>query len=231
LSAIEGFTMTKDLSDGYKLKQELLYNLTMVNKKMSQSLATSELKYKICISGAAETGFCAPDAHLKAEEMGRLIAEAGMVLVTGATTGTPYWGAKGAKEAGGIVIGLSPAVSESEHIKKYELPVDYHDLIIYTGFNYSGRNLLLTRSSDAVIVGCGRMGTINEFTIAFEDRKPIGILEGDWETDELLKEIIEKSHRADEMRDRIVYAPTPKELLDKLLPIIKKNKDSNEIVL
>ena len=190
-----------------------------------------DLKYKICVSGAAETGFCGPEAFKIGEELGREIARRNCVLVDGATTGFPLWAAKGVKSANGIVIGLSPAMNEKEHIEKYRLPTDYHDLIIYTGFNYSGRNLLLTRSSDAVIVGCGRMGTINEFTIAFEDRKPIGILEGDWETDELLKEIIEKSHRADEMRDRIVYAPTPKELLDKLLPIIKKNKDSNEIVL
>ena len=61
------------------------------------------------------------------------------------------------------------------------------DLIMYTGSGYSGRNLQLTRTSDAVIVGCGRIGTLNEFTIAFEDNKPIGVLEGDWPTDELIK--------------------------------------------
>ena len=59
-------------------------------------------------------------------------------------------------------------------------------MIIYTGFNYSGRNLLLVRSSDAVIFGCGRMGTLNEFTITFEDKKPIGILQGEWETDDFI---------------------------------------------
>ena len=58
--------------------------------------------------------------------------------------------AKGAKEAGGIVIGLSPAVSKAAHVKSYRLPLDYHDLIVYTGFDYAGRNLLLTRSADAI---------------------------------------------------------------------------------
>src|SRR3990167_8084517 len=98
-------------------------------------------KYKICVSGAAETGHCAPDAPEKAEEMGREIARRGMVLVTGATTGIPYWSAKGAKEEGGMVIGLSPAKSETDHIKNYKLPTDYHDLIVYTGFEYSVGNL------------------------------------------------------------------------------------------
>ncbi len=190
-----------------------------------------DLKYKICVSGAAETGFCGPDAMPMGEELGREIVRHDCVLVDGATTGFPLWAAKGVKDAGGIVIGLSPAMNEREHLDRYKLPTDYHDLIIYTGFNYSGRNLLLTRSSDAVVFGCGRMGTLNEFTIAFEDRKPIGILEGSWETDELFREIIEKSHRAEEMKDRIVYASDPKTLLDKLMPIIKKYKESNEVVL
>jgi predicted Rossmann-fold nucleotide-binding protein len=55
------------------------------------------LKYKICISGSADTSMCSPDSNGKTEELGRLIAERGMILVTGATTGAPYWAAKGAK--------------------------------------------------------------------------------------------------------------------------------------
>lgn len=184
-------------------------------------------KYKICVSGAAETSHCGQDAFNKAEELGKEIIRQGAVLVNGATTGFPYWTAKGAKTADGIVVGISPASSEQEHIKKYELPVDYQDLIIYTGFGYSGRNLLLTRAADAVIVGCGRMGTINEFTIAFEDKKPIGILEGDWETDELVKTMIEKSHRAEEMKGKIIFSQEPKELVTKLIELIKKEKVAN----
>ncbi len=179
------------------------------------------LKYKICVSGAAETGYCAPDALEKAEQIGRAIAEAGMVLMTGATTGIPYWSAKGAKEAGGIVIGLSPAASELAHIKSYHLPTDYHDLIIYTGFEYSGRNLLLTRSADAIITICGRMGTLNEFTIAFEDNKPIGILTGTGGMADEIKGIIEKAHRGP---GKVVYDSNPEKLLEKLLVLIEKEK-------
>ena len=184
-------------------------------------------KYKICVSGAAETSDCGQAAFDKADELGKEIIRQGAILVNGATTGFPYWTAKGAKAVGGIVVGISPASSEKEHIKKYDLPVDYQDLIIYTGFGYSGRNLLLTRAADAVIVGCGRMGTINEFTIAFEDKKPIGILEGDWETDELARTIIEKSHRAEEMKGKIIYSKDPKELVSKLIELIKKEKVAN----
>lgn len=178
-------------------------------------------KYKICVSGAAETGHCAPDALEKAEALGAEIAKRKLVLVTGATTGTPYWAAKGAKKEGGIVIGLSPATSEDAHVKTYKLPVDYHDLIIYTGFDYSGRNLLLTRSSDAVITVCGRMGTLNEFTIAFEDGKPQGVLTGTGGTADFISEIVEKSNRGP---GKIVYSDDPKELLDKLIKLIDETK-------
>ncbi len=183
------------------------------------------LKYKICVSGAAETGHCAIDALEKAEQIGREIAEAGMVLVTGATTGIPYWSAKGAKEAGGIVIGLSPAASESAHIKAYKLPTDYHDVIVYTGFDYSGRNLLLTRSADAVVTICGRMGTLNEFTIAFEDHKPIGVLTGTGGMADMLKDIVDKSHRGP---GKVIYDPDPKRLVEKLIDLIEKEKENNK---
>lgn len=179
------------------------------------------LKYKICVSGAAETGHCTPDALEKAKILGEEIAKHNAVLVNGATTGFPMWAAIGAKEAGGFTIGLSPAGSEREHIEKFNLPVDYMDIIIYTGFGYSGRNLLLTRSADAVIVGCGRWGTLNEFTISLEDEKPIGVLEGSGGSTELVKDIIEKSHRGP---GNIVYDSDPKKLVEKVMELIKKDK-------
>src|SRR3989344_6586482 len=95
------------------------------------------LKYKICVSGAAETGFCGPNALEHAKELGKEIVAHKAVLVTGATTGFPLWAAMGTKEAGGFSIGLSSASSEKEHIESYKLPVDFMDVIIYTGFGYS----------------------------------------------------------------------------------------------
>lgn len=186
-------------------------------------MANSKLykpKYKICISGAAETGHCAPDAHEKAELLGGEIAKRGYVLVTGATTGIPYWAAKGAKENGGTVIGFSPASSKIAHIKTYRLPLDYHDVLVYTGFNYAGRNLILTRSSDAIIIICGRIGTLNEFTVGFEDKKPVGVLEGSGGTADMLRNILENSHRG---MGKVVFSNDPTDLLDKLTELMKKD--------
>ena len=179
------------------------------------------LKLKICVSGAAETGHCAPDALEKTKTLGAEIVRAHGVLVTGATTGAPYWAAIGAKDAGGFVIGVSPAASEIEHVKKYKLPIDYHDVIIYTGFGYSGRNLLLTRASDAVLFTCGRMGTLNEFTIAFEDNKPMGVLTGTGGIAEEMREILEEAHRG---MGKVVFDSDPKVLVEKVIALIKKEK-------
>lgn len=179
-------------------------------------------KLKICVSGAADTTYCGDDAMEAAKALGREIVKQGAYLVTGATTGFPLWAAMGAKEMGGISIGMSPASSEKEHVEVYGLPLDYLDIIIYTGFGYSGRNLLLTRASDAVIVGCGRIGTINEFTIAFEDHKPLGVLRGAWELDEILANMLEKSHRKEE--GIVIFNESPKDLVAELINTVEQSK-------
>ena len=114
----------------------------------------------------------------KAFVIGKEIAKSGCNLLTGGCTGLPYAAIKGAKEEGGCTIGISPALDEKEHLEGYHYPVDGHDVLIYTGFGYKGRNVILIRSCDAVIATSGRMGTLNELTIAYGLRKVIGLLKG-----------------------------------------------------
>ena len=186
------------------------------------------MKYAFVVSGAAETGHCALDAHIKAQKIGEEIVKKDGILFTGATTGIPFWAAKGAKEAGGISIGVSPAASLASHIKTYHLPIEYFDYIMFTGFEYSGRNLLLTRLADAVIVVCGRMGTLNEFTIAFEDKKPIGILTGTGGMADEISHIVEQAHRG---AGKIVYDDNPKSLVEKLIKLIDKEKENLDLAV
>ena len=188
---------------------------------MEENTKHNHLKLKLGVSGAAETGHCGIDALSKAKELGREIVRQGGILVTGATTGFPLWSAMGTKEERGISIGRSPASNEREHVGVYRLPLDYMDLIVYTGFGFPGRDLLFTRSCDALFVGCGRIGTIHEFTIAFEDNKPIGVLEGSWDMDETIKDILSKGHRPN---DKIVFDSDPKRLVEKVIALVLKDK-------
>lgn len=176
------------------------------------------LKYSICVSGSADADICNVDAYTKVKELGRQIALHQAFLITGATTGMPDFAAAGCQDAGGISIGVSPAYSKQDHVNRYNLPLKNYDLIMYTGFGYSGRNLLLTRMADAVINVCGRIGTLNEFTIAFEDKKVIGILEDTGGLVNEFRKIVNKGYRGP---GKIVYDSDPKKLVDKVIKLIK----------
>lgn len=178
------------------------------------------MQYKIAVSGSASNN-CAKGAFKKAYEVGRQIALHGCVLITGATIGVPEWATRGAKAVGGVSIGLSPAVSKQAHVKTYHLPTRYMDLIIYTGFDYSGRNMLMTRSADAVITVCGRIGTLNEFTTAFEDRRVVGVLTGTGGIEEDIDHILALAKRG---RKRIVFDSDPKKLVEKVVKLIRMNE-------
>jgi len=132
-------------------------------------------RFTICVSGAARGATVDNDYEL-AFELGRQIALQGHVLVSGATIGLPDWAAQGAKSAGGMSIGVSPASSAKEHINKYHLPTTSYDFILYSGLHYVGRDALLVQSSDAVLSIGGRMGTVHEFATAIESHIPVGVL-------------------------------------------------------
>jgi len=193
-------------------------------KKATKKRIKKKSGYNIVVSGAAELGLCCPNIKQLSEDVGREIAKQGCTLLNGATTGAPYYSARGAKREGGVVIGFSPAGSEKEHIKTYKLPTDYFDLIVYTGFDYVGRNLMLTKAADGVIILCGRTGTLNEFTIAFETRTPTGVLRGSGGTADLIEQILARGYRP---KTKIVFSADPKELVEKLIKKISIEKRSS----
>jgi len=125
-----------------------------------------------------------------AEVLGAAIAKAGCVLITGATTGLPDLVAKACRKHGGFAVGVSPAENRREHVQRYGLPEDGADMIVYTGFGYKGRNVINVRSSDIVLVISGATGTLNEFTIAYDEGKIIGVLEGSGGVADHIREIV-----------------------------------------
>lgn len=181
-------------------------------------------RFKIGVSGSASNN-CTPGAYAKAREVGRQIALSGSVCVTGDTVGIPHAAAHGAKAAKGVTVGISPAISRAEHERKYHLPKDEMDIIMYTGFQYSGRNLLFIRSCDAVVFICGRIGTLNEFTIAFEDKKPVGILTGTGGVSEEIEHLLEISKRG---KAKVVWDDDPARLVQKLLDLVEMDECMRE---
>jgi len=215
------------MHDDTPSNNDIKHDYVCYNGPLENNDKHGHLKIKLGVSGAAETGHCGLNALDKAKDLGKEIIRQGGILVTGATSGFPLWSSMGAKEERGIVIGLSPAISEKEHVEGYRLPLDYTDLIIYTGWGFPGRDLLFTRSCDALFIGCGRIGTIHEFTIAFEDGKPIGVLEGPWTMAEQIKDILEKGNRP---TDHVIFDADPKALVAKIIAMVEADRAKVKIV-
>ena len=110
--------------------------------------------------------------------LGRAIVDEDCILITGETTGLPELVAQAVQQHGGFTVGISAAHSFAEHQARYDLPSQRSDVVIYTGFGFKGRNVINIRSSDIVVIFRGGIGTLNEFTIAYDEGKVIGILEG-----------------------------------------------------
>jgi uncharacterized protein (TIGR00725 family) len=177
-------------------------------------------KYQICVSGAAK-GQSADDGKRLAAEIGGAIAKAGHSLLTGATTGLPNDAAGGYKKAGGqMSLGLSPASTKVEHVRKYHLPTKDYDAILYTGLHYGGRDALLVNSADAVISIGGRLGTLHEFTIALETHTPIGILQGSGGISDQIEGLLKLLPNAEP--EYVIFEADPDQLVAKLSKMLDK---------
>lgn len=157
------------------------------------------------------------DEHVsaKARQLGEAVARAGCILITGASGGLPYDAVIGARAQGGTVVGISPALSLSEHVDRYGSPHAGFDVIIYTGSGLMGREVENIRSSDIVVIVGGRSGTLGEFAIAYDEGKLIGALRGTGgiaDQVELLERICDKGTGA-----HVIYEREPAALLDQLL--------------
>lgn len=185
-----------------------------------------DYKYAICISGAA-SGETVEQSGAVAKRLGAAIARRGHTIITGATIGLPYMAALGAYEQGGLSIGFSPASSIREHLRKYRLPCNAFDHINFTGMNYIGRDFQLVTAADAMIVVGGRFGTLNEFTIALEMRKPLGILLNSGGTADLAPSLLKV---LDPPKGQLIFQDeSPEALVDALIDALDAHyKDVRE---
>ncbi|MEP6710330.1 MAG: hypothetical protein ABJA64_01275 [Candidatus Saccharibacteria bacterium] len=180
------------------------------------------MRYQICVSGAA-SGETVESSHQKAFELGRVIAEQGLTLTTGATVGLPHYAAMGAfsvKNRHGVSVGFSPASSFREHVAVYKLPTVEFDYINFTGMQYVGRDVHLVRSSDAIITIGGRMGSLHELSTALESRKVCGVLIGSGGLADYIQTLLENVE-APGAKD-VIYDSDPEALVKKVVEALDK---------
>jgi hypothetical protein len=129
----------------------------------------------IAVIGA---GGCTPSEAEHALQVGREIARRGAILICGGLGGCMAEAARGAKEAGGITIGIIPT---------YDKPTanEFIDIVIATGMGHA-RNAIIVATADAAIAVGGSYGTLSEIALARKMGKPVVSLgswqfAGDWE--------------------------------------------------
>ena len=174
------------------------------------------MKIAVCGSNNAVNGEIAK----KAFEIGKELAENDVLVLTGAGNGYPYEAAKGAFSSNGKVLGISPAQDEEEHMGKYSFPTDSFTKIEYTDLGIPGRNLPLVEETDAIIIISGQIGSLNEFTIAFQDAKVIGILKDSGGISDRIQEIAEICDKKGD-KENVIYSEDPKELVLLVLQKLK----------
>jgi uncharacterized protein (TIGR00725 family) len=119
-------------------------------------------KPRIGVMGSAS---CPADLYYLAHEVGHLIGQKGAILICGGRSGIMEASAKGAREAGGITIGILPGDSAEE-------ANPYIDIPIVTDLG-NARNVINILSSQAVIAIHGSYGTLSEIALAMKCNIPV----------------------------------------------------------
>lgn len=190
----------------------------MKSKQLDKSEETAPMKLKIGVMGGA--GNEIPESHLdRATLLGKEIANAGCTLITGACPGLPLSAARGASAIGGMVIGISPALSLDEHAYRYGSPTLAHDVLIFTGSGLMGREVVNIRSSDIVVIIGGSSGTLGELAIAYDEGKLIGVLTGTGGISDMVETILTTCHR--DTGARVLYNDDPVQLVQNLLEVYR----------
>ncbi len=148
------------------------------------------MKYNIGVIGGST---CTEEICKIAYRVGYLIAKRGDILFTGGLGGVMLYASKGAKDAGGITVGILPYGKEDAN--------PYVDIAIPTYYGLA-RNHILVRASDALIAVDGFIGTLSEISFALNEGKTVVTINS-WELDE--KKITKGTY---------IKASTPEEAVD-----------------
>ena len=177
------------------------------------------MKTRIGVMGSAESANSSAVAET-ARSLGLAIAGTDAILLTGATTGVIHLVGKTARDAGALHIGISPGENQHEHTEVFGLPADACDAIIYTGFGLIGRNVVLVRSCDVVIFIAGSIGSLNEFTIAYDEGKVIGCLPGTGGVADQVETLSQTFQK--KTRSRILHNEDPRQLIAACLKALEE---------
>jgi uncharacterized protein (TIGR00725 family) len=173
-------------------------------------------KFQIGVMGSAADTKYSKTVERIAEELGRLIAESGNIVVYGAEKdydSLSTAAARGAKKAGGITVGVTYGKGKDIWDKEGNT-----DVVVCSGLERGGgREFVLVNSCDGVIAVSGGSGTMNEMLVAYQLNIPIVVMKGTggW-ADRMAGKYFDSRKRM-----KALAAKTPRQAVKKILELIK----------
>jgi uncharacterized protein (TIGR00725 family) len=123
---------------------------------------TTTRKPVIAVIGASK---CSKKLRDMAAQVGKYVAEKGGVIICGGMGGVMEGAARGAREGGGVAIGILPTDNKDDANEFIDFP-------IVTGFG-EARNIMVVKTADAVVAFPGKYGTLSEMAFALKAKKPV----------------------------------------------------------
>ncbi len=117
------------------------------------------------IVGVIGASIATPLDKDNAFKIGEFIARQGWILICGGLGGVMEAAAKGAKNAGGLTIGVIPSYNRSD-------ANPYIDIPIVTGLGHA-RNIIIAATADVLVAVGGEYGTLSEIAFALKMGKPV----------------------------------------------------------
>jgi len=156
----------------------------------------------------------------KAKHIGKMLASHNINIATGASIGYAHIIGSAAKIKGVELIGYSPAKNSFLHQQKSDNAlIKNFDEIYFNENGFTARSINFLTSVDAVIMLAGRIGTLSEFTIAFEEMMPIFILKGFGGISDHIENILDIAKK--ESKSRVFIFSNEKKLIEKLSSFLK----------
>ena len=154
---------------------------------------------------------CPEETYALAYQIGREIAKRNGIVITGGLGGVMDATCKGAKEEGGLTVGIVPQEDDS-------LASEYADVVIPTGIGYA-RDFINVYTADVVIVVGGGAGTLVEVSAAYLKSKPIIAMVGSGG----VADKVAGTYMDDRKNVKIAEGHTPAEAVEKAFACIKKS--------
>ena len=151
---------------------------------------------------------CPELAYRAAYDVGVEIAKHGAVLLTGGLGGVMEAASRGAKDSGGLVVGIIPQDDK-------RAANDFCDVVIATGLGFA-RDFLTAYSADAIIIVGGGAGTMIEAAAAYQKKIPIVALKGTGGAADRYAD----TYLDDRKAERILGESTPQKAVDTAMATI-----------